>query len=239
MTETQRRNVLKKRVRQFGAQVEFFRAAIEGAIRGAMQCSVLGALALMGISGPSAMAQDGHSHNGGQQQEQLTAEQLSQRSELIQLVRLYTDKYQDFKQAQKDNYLLGLGCVSGSDQGAMGLHFINMNLVKLGVIDVAHPQIILYEPTADGKLKLTGADFLVDAEQWDNDKTHVPGPPELMGQLFHYFEAPNRFGLKAFYTLHVWAWKDNPNGAFVNWHPDVACKLYDGKTGVTPAPLPQ
>ena len=46
-----------------------------------------------------------------------------------------------------------------------------------------------------------------------------------MGQLFHYFEAPNRFGLKAFYTLHVWAWKDNPNGAFVNWNPDVSCAV--------------
>jgi hypothetical protein len=43
----------------------------------------------------------------------------------------------------------------------------------------------------------------------------------LKGQLFHYFESPNRFALPAFYTLHVWAWKENPNGAFVNWHPEV------------------
>lgn len=34
-----------------------------------------------------------------------------------------------------------------------------------------------------------------------------------MGQLFHLFESPNRFGLPAFYTLHVWAWKLNSNGA--------------------------
>jgi protein-S-isoprenylcysteine O-methyltransferase Ste14 len=33
----------------------------------------------------------------------------------------------------------------------------------------------------------------------------------------------NRFGLPAFYTLHVWAWKENPNGTFVNWHPNVSC----------------
>jgi len=25
--------------------------------------------------------------------------------------------------------------------------------------------------------------------------------PQLRGQLFHYFEAPNRFGMPAFYTL--------------------------------------
>ena len=51
-----------------------------------------------------------------------------------------------------------------------------------------------------------------------------------MGQLFHLFDAPNRFGLQAFYTLHVWAWKDNPNGAFVNWHPNVSCESFTGQT---------
>jgi hypothetical protein len=50
-----------------------------------------------------------------------------------------------------------------------------------------------------------------------------------MGQLYHYFESPNRFGLPAFYTLHVWAWKENPNGAFVNWHPNVSCKAFAGQ----------
>jgi len=65
----------------------------------------------------------------------------------------------------------------------------------------------------------------VFADAWDKKKQ---GPPELMGQLFHYFETPNRFGLPAFYTLHVWAWKDNPNGAFVNWHPNVSCKHFSG-----------
>jgi len=56
-----------------------------------------------------------------------------------------------------------------------------------------------------------------------------PTPPELMGQFFHLFESPNRFGLPAFYTLHVWAWKDNPNGAFVNWHPGVSCAPFTGQ----------
>jgi hypothetical protein len=47
-----------------------------------------------------------------------------------------------------------------------------------------------------------------------------------MGQAFHLFTEPNRFNLHAFYTLHVWAWKDNPNGAFVNWHPNVSCESF-------------
>ncbi|HSC46058.1 MAG TPA: hypothetical protein VLC94_09515 [Candidatus Acidoferrum sp.] len=178
---------------------------------------------------PLVMAQDGHAHATPPQQE-LTAEQKSQQSALIKIVREATERFKDVAQAEREGYALSFGCVSGPDQGAMGLHFINSGLVMKGAIDPTAPQIILYEPTEDGRLKLTGADFLVDAQQWDEDKTHKPGPPELMGQLFHYFESPNRFGLKAFYTLHVWAWKENPNGAFVNWHPAVACKLFNGPT---------
>jgi len=190
--------------------------------------AVIGALALTSVSTLVIVAQDSHSHTEQAQQE--TAEQKANQIALIKIVRDSTDRFHEVAQAEREGYALSFGCVSGPDQGAMGLHFINMNLVGSGVIDPTRPQIILYEPTADGRLNLTGADFLVDAQQWDNDKTHKPGPPELMGQLFHYFEAPNRFGLKPFYTLHVWAWKDNPNGAFVNWHPGVACKLFDGET---------
>jgi len=190
--------------------------------------AVIGALALTNVSPLLIVAQDSHSHTEQAQQE--TAEQKANQIALIKIVRDSTDRFHEVAEAEREGYALAFGCVSGPDQGAMGLHFINMNLVGSGVIDPTRPQIILYEPTADGRLNLTGADFLVDAQQWDNDKTHKPGPPELMGQLFHYFEAPNRFGLKAFYTLHVWAWKHNPNGAFVNWHPGVACKLFDGQT---------
>jgi hypothetical protein len=47
-----------------------------------------------------------------------------------------------------------------------------------------------------------------------------------MGQLLHLFESPNRFGLPTFYTLHVWAWKENPTGMFVNWHSKISCESF-------------
>jgi hypothetical protein len=100
-------------------------------------------------------------------------------------------------------------------------------------VDVRYPQIVIYEPTADGHLRLIGADYLIYAEGWNH--VHDPGdPPQLMGQLFHLFEAPNRFALASFYTLHVWAWKDNPNGAFVNWHPNVSCENFTDKDDRNP-----
>lgn len=36
-------------------------------------------------------------------------------------------------------------------------------------------------------------------------------------------DAPNRFGLPAFYMLHVWFWKTNPLGMFNPYNPRVHC----------------
>jgi hypothetical protein len=189
-------------------------------------CIVIG-LATLGICHLNALAQDGHTHTPSSQIQEQTAEQKSQANALIHIVRQATEKYKDVAVAEADGYALQFGCVSGPDSGAMGLHYINGAILSRGELDPMHPQIVIYEPTADGSLKLIGADFVVFADAWDKKGQ---GAPELMGQLFHYFEAPNRFGLPAFYTLHVWAWKDNPNGAFVNWHPKVSCKQFNGQT---------
>jgi hypothetical protein len=180
----------------------------------------------MTIAGGSrAVAQDGHSHSGAQQEE-MTAEQQSKANALVKVVRASTERFKDVKVAMAEGYALQFGCVSGPDEGAMGLHYVNGNIVNSGVIDPTRPQIVIYEAMPDGSLKLIGADFLVIADAWN--KSHS-GPPELMGQFFHLFEAPNRFGLPAFYTLHVWAWKQNPKGAFVNWHPNVSCESFAGQ----------
>ncbi len=181
-------------------------------------------LALMGVCPMGLLAQSGHAHTTTAKDNQLTATQ----SELLKTVRQSTAKYKDVGAAKADGYALLFGCVSGPDYGAMGLHYVNLDLVASGVVDATRPQIVIYEPMPGGGLKLVGADFLVIASDWD--KAHPgQGAPQLMGQLFHYFESPNRFGLPAFYTLHVWAWKKSPVGAFVNWHPNVSCQSYAGK----------
>ena len=182
-------------------------------------------LALLTAGVVCALAQDSHSHTAPLQRPQ-TPEQQSQASALIKIVQDATERFKDVSVAEAEGYVLQFGCVSGPDSGAMGLHYVNGAILSRGEIDPTHPPIVIYEPTANGGLKLIGADFLVFADAWDKKKQ---GPPEMMGQLFHYWESPNRFGLPAFYTLHVWAWKDNPNGAFVNWHPNVSCKQFSGQ----------
>jgi hypothetical protein len=186
----------------------------------------------MSVGPLSALAQDSHSHMQTPQTTELTPDQKSKASALLKTVRESTERFQDVEVAEADGYELQFGCVSGDTTGAMGLHYVNGALVNKGEVNVKRPQIVIYEPTPDGHLRLVGADYLVLAEGWD--KSHPGAPPQLMGQLFHLFDAPNRFGLPAFYTLHVWAWKDNPNGAFVNWHPNVSCESFTGKDDPDP-----
>jgi hypothetical protein len=185
--------------------------------------AVIGALTFVGAAPSLALAQ----HDHGTTSQVQTAEQKRQQAALVQAVRENTERFRDPAAAEAAGYHLAFGCVSGSDFGAMGLHFVNMDLVGDGIIDVTKPEIILYEATPSGKLRITGADFLVDAAQWN--AAHQGAPPQLMGQLFHLFDAPNRFGLAPFYTLHVWAWKDNPNGSYVNWNPNVSCDGFKGQ----------
>ena len=145
---------------------------------------------------------------------------------LVQKVREATIRFKDVTSiaGPGNGYGLAFGCVSGGDFGAMGLHYVNMGLVD-GDIKASEPEIILFEPTGDGGIRITGVDYLTPVAAWE--AAHKgEGPPMLMGQLFHLFDSPNRFGLDPFYTLHVWAWKDNPNGTFTNWNPNVSCQAF-------------
>jgi len=182
---------------------------------------IMAALAVASLCSVSAPAQSGTTHEAT-----TAASQSGQAATLVQVVRDATERYKDVNAAKADGFQLVFGCVQGPDAGAMGMHFLNPSRISTN-LDPTRPQIVIYEPQPDGKLKLIGADFLVFAADWD--KANPGNPPQLMGQLFHFFDAPNRFGLPAFYTLHVWAWKNNPNGAFVNWHPNVSCVSFTGQ----------
>lgn len=188
--------------------------------------SVIGILALMSSWPAAAVAQSDHTQTTASQHRELAPDQKNQAGALVKIVRESTERFRNVSVAQAEGYALQFGCVSGSDAGAMGLHYVNGSLVSAGVLDATRPQIVIYEPTPNGTLRLIGADYLLLAKEWD--ATHS-APPQLMGQLFHLFESPNRYGLPAFYTLHVWAWKDNPTGMFVNWHTNVSCEAFAGE----------
>ena len=165
----------------------------------------------------------------------LTSYGLAQEAQdpLVQTVRNATQRYQNVANASPD-YGPALGCVSGPDHGAMGIHYVNGSLVNgetlLGSsqqLDPARPQALIYEPQSNGELKLVGVEFIILASALP-----AGAAPQVEGHLMQYIDGPtnsrpqatpNRYGLPAFYELHVWAWKDNPQGAFVDWNNHVTC----------------
>jgi hypothetical protein len=149
------------------------------------------------------------------------AHSLSVRAPLTEAVRQATDSYRDVTNATNDGYSPALGCVSGPEEGAMGVHYVKPGLLMDAEINAAHPEALIYE-FKDNVARLVGAEFIVVAAAWH--QTHEPNdPPILEGQLLHFVDSPNRFGLPAHYELHVWAWRDNPKGVFVDWNPRVSC----------------
>ena len=101
--------------------------------------------------------------------------------------------------------------------GAMGVHFINMGLVG-PKLDSTKPQVLLYEPVGD-KLVLTGAEWFVPTEL-------AKTPPTILGhQLMGPMEghAPIMPAELHHWDLHVWLWKDNPNGMFSATNSAVKC----------------
>ena len=74
---------------------------------------------------------------------------------------------------------------------------------------------------ANGTARLLGVEYITPLAAWN--ASH-PELPLLEGQHLQIVGAPNRYRLDPFYELHVWAWRDNPNGTFVDWNPRVSCE---------------
>ena len=130
-----------------------------------LQYSML-ALVFMNVCPSYALAQT-HSQMPATQQHEMTREQQNDASALLKIVRDSTERFKDVAVAEAEGYVLQFGCVSGADSGAMGLHYVNGNIVTSGILDATRPQIVIYEPMPNGKLKLIGADYLVIADSWD------------------------------------------------------------------------
>lgn len=137
-------------------------------------------------------------------------------SPLAKKVRRATARFRDINVALAEGYAPGTPCVSGPNSGAMGVHFIKAELLTKEV-DAETPEALIYEPLPDGRMRLVGVEIITFASDWVNEV------PVLDGHLLHYVGAPNRYGIPAFYEIHVWAWRSNPDGTFADWNPRVSC----------------
>jgi hypothetical protein len=143
-------------------------------------------------------------------------------SPLVDKVRVATARFLDIHVALHEGWVPGTPCVSGPNSGAMGVHFILPSRVPDGVLNANEPEALIYEPLPNGALRLVGVEFIVLAKDWASMHPEG-GAPALDGHLTNYVGEPNRYGLPAFYELHVWAWEQNPNGSFADWNSHVTC----------------
>jgi hypothetical protein len=148
---------------------------------------------------------------------------------LVEVVLSATERYRNPDHAIADGYVPMPSCVSGPEEGAMGVHFLNPGLVD-GELDAERPEALVYE-ARHGRLRLVAVEYIAPAEAWHQNHE---APPVLMGQQFLYVGSPHRYGGPAFYELHVWAWRLNPKGMFVDWNPRVSCEEFVVESSVHP-----
>jgi len=152
----------------------------------------------------------------------IAAESNEVASPLVGKVRAATAPFKDINVALSQGFVRATPCVSGPNAGAMGVHFVLPARIAGGVLSADQPEALIYEPLSGGGLRLVGVEFIVLVSVWESLHPGA-GPPALDGHLLNLVSAPNRYGLPAFYEMHVWAWENNPVGSFADWNTHVSC----------------
>ncbi|HEU4498284.1 MAG TPA: hypothetical protein VFR60_03000 [Sphingomicrobium sp.] len=162
-------------------------------------------------------------------------------------VRAATERFRDVNVALAEGYmrdpmnLCDTAPMMGRPAalGAMGVHYFRPDLLGISGppnprvdgsgthTDFNNPAILIYEPQADGSLELVAVENLVFIKAWE--AAGKKERPSFHGKSFdrmvddpatavdeaHMFE-PH-------YDLHVWLYRDNPNGTFAQFNPNVSC----------------
>jgi hypothetical protein len=136
-------------------------------------------------------------------------------------VRNATKQFRDVDAARAAGYKAAVACVEDPKYGGMGIHYANDKLVADGKLDPLQPEILVYQPRANGKLTLGAVEyFKPDADQ---DLDTNDDQPSLFGMPFDGPMLGHEPGMPKHYDLHVWLYKHNPAGVFAAYNPRVHC----------------
>lgn len=133
----------------------------------------------------------------------------------FETLRQATEPYKDVSAAVEDGFEQFLPCTENPEgPGAIGVVYANLDRLDM-TIDLNKPEVLFYEPQPNGDLQLVGGEPVVPIEQWDESNSN---PPFMFGREFHRNEEHGLYG------LHMWVWRENPEGDFAFWHPNVSCE---------------
>jgi hypothetical protein len=131
----------------------------------------------------------------------------------IARLRAVTARFHDFREAGKAGWTSPVpNCFNNPELGGMGYHFANPALFDSNV-EALKPELLLYEPQKNGQMRFVAVEYAVPFAAWTASE-----PPQLYGQSFHRNE---QFQL---WVLHVWHFRNNPSGIFMDWNPKVSCR---------------
>lgn len=164
-------------------------------------------------------------------------------------IRAATARYADVQLALADGYIADPSgtCVDAkmvgapAELGAMGLHYLHP--ARLGIsappapgtrlsgadatLDWSQPEVLVYEPQADGSLKLVAAEYMVFKSAWEAAGNQ--GAPTFFGTpFFSMADDPatpmdEAHEFEPHYELHLWVHRENPLGAYMEFNPAVTC----------------
>jgi hypothetical protein len=126
-----------------------------------------------------------------------------------------TEPFKDIEAARAAGYTEQTppGCMAEpAGAGAQGVHFLKPSLAD-AQLEPLTPELLMYEPQADGSMALVGVDYMVPFDQWQS-----ADPPTILGRPLMRNET---LGV---WALHIWAFRDNPTGMFAAWNPSVSCQ---------------
>jgi rhodanese-related sulfurtransferase len=99
--------------------------------------------------------------------------------------------------------------------------------------------MLVYEPQPDGSLVLVAVENLVFASAWHEGLGNKE-PPKFHGRPYELLKdkpetkVDEAHGWEPHYERHVWVLRDNPNGIYSPFNPNVTCRHH--KPPATPAP---
>jgi hypothetical protein len=166
-------------------------------------------------------------------------------------VRAIAEKYRDVNVAKAEGYTTDNKCTTAAmlgqsaALGTMGLHYVRRDLLGLPPkpappgsgrvngtgthIDFRNPAMLVYEPQADGSLKLVAVENLVFEKAWHSKSE---APPTFHGRTYPLLKDDPRtkvdeaHGWEPHYEQHLWVFIDNPNGPYSPFNPNISCKYH-------------
>lgn len=171
---------------------------------------------------------------------------VSEEPDLDEIVAA-TERFRDVAAALAEGYVrdpMNM-CVTAemearpAEEGGMGVHYLRPDLLKLGEpgvrvngrsthTDFRAPAILIYEPQSDGSLELVAVENLVFVRAWE--EAGHDAPPTFHGVPFNRMEddpatpGDEAHGFEPHYDLHIWLYRDNPDGVFATFNRNVSCE---------------